>query len=401
MSPSLRDIEAGLREATEALAVQLGSGGPAGPMPPWTHLQWRLASAAAAAHGVSSLFCGREGWNNPGWRAFVAAQRSHVEQRHQRIASLLQRIDANARETGLAFVALKGAALHALGLYAPGERPMADLDLLARPDDLDTATRLLQDLGYVHSFDNWRHRVFKPASGEPPHCLGEHCDTPINIELHTQVRERLPVRSVDITARIYPRNPRPGLNPYPSNAALMSHLLLHAAGNLCNRSLRLLHLHDLALLARGMTDADWETVCKGEDGPSWWALPPLRLVSRYYRDAIPAGVTARLVPACAPLLNAISSRQTLTRVSCSRVWVQALPGIEWSRSVGEACSYFRQRLRPSGEKLRERDELVRTQLWLQKRTWATGPHWRRIVTGLIRRVPRLDTLYVVNAAMEG
>jgi hypothetical protein len=400
MSPSLRDIEAGLREATEALAAELASG-PGGAMPEWTDLQWRFASAAAAAHGVSSLLCGRAGWSHPGWRDFVAAQRSHVEQRHRRIASLLQHIDANARTTGLALVALKGAALHALGLYAPGERPMADIDLLVRPDDLDTATHLLQDMGYVHSFDNWRHRVFIPANGEPPHCLGEHRDTPINIELHTRIHERLPVRSVDITARIDPRNPSPGLNPYPSSAALMSHLLLHAAGNLCNRSLRLLHLHDLALLARRMTPEDWDALLDAEEpGPPWWALPPLRLVARYYREAIPPFVLDELARTCPAVLNAVSRRQTLTRVSCSRLWVQALPGIEWSRSVAEACSYFRQRLRPSEEKLRERDHLVRTQLWLQQRTWATGPHWQRVVTGLVRRVPRLDTLYVVNAAMK-
>jgi tagatose-1,6-bisphosphate aldolase len=46
-------------------------------MPEWTDLQWRFASAAAAAHGVSSLLCGRAGWSHPGWRDFVAAQRSH------------------------------------------------------------------------------------------------------------------------------------------------------------------------------------------------------------------------------------------------------------------------------------------------------------------------------------
>lgn len=399
MPPSLRDIEAGLREATEALAAVLASGGSCASKPEWSDLQWRLAAAAAAAHGVSSLLSGLQVWSNPDWQEFVAAQRIHVEQRHRRIASLLQSLDARARGAGLPFVALKGAALHGLGLYAPGERPMADLDLLVRPDDVDAATRVLQDMGYVHAFDNWRHRAFKPATGEPPRCLGEHCDTPINIELHTRVRERLPVRTVDITARIHPDDPRPGLNPYPSCAALMSHLLLHAAGNVCNRSLRLLHLHDLSLLARRMNDADWEAVCNAGDGPSWWALPPLRLVSRYYRDAIPAAAAARLAPVCPPLLNAMSARQTLTQVSCSRVWVQALPGIEWSRSLGEACSYFRQRLRPSREKLREREDLVRTQLWLQERTWATSHHWRRVLTGLVRRVPRLDTLYVVNAAM--
>ena len=65
---------------------------------------------------------------------------AHVAGRHRRIAELLGRIDAEARRSGIALVALKGAALHAIGIYQAGERPMADIDLLARDADVDATT---------------------------------------------------------------------------------------------------------------------------------------------------------------------------------------------------------------------------------------------------------------------
>jgi len=137
---------------------------------------------------------------------------------------------------------------------------MADIDLLVRENDAASTIKLLQDLGYVESFVAWKHRVFKPVTGRPATGLGEHRDTPVNIELHARIQERLPVSAVDITGRIYPRKPVPGLNPYPSNGAVMNHLLLHAAGNICGRSLRLLHLNDIALLATRMSGRDWNVL---------------------------------------------------------------------------------------------------------------------------------------------
>src|SRR3546814_6292982 len=115
---------------------------------------------------------------------------------------------------------------------------MADIDLLVREGDAGMAVAMLQGLGYVESYAQWKHRVFKPADGQPVPGLGEHRDTPVNIELHVRIQERLPVSSVDITECIHPRHALPGLNDYASTGALMGHLLLHAAGNTCNRSLR-------------------------------------------------------------------------------------------------------------------------------------------------------------------
>ena len=402
MLPPLKIVKAGLRRTTEALAVELALSRPGGVTPRWSDLEWQLASAAAAAHGVSPLLSRFSTWQHPEWKLFLASQREHVEHRHQRIVALLKRIDAGARAARLPLVPLKGSALHALGLYAQGDRPMADIDLLVRESDAGPTIKLLQELGYVESFVQWKHRVFKPADGAPVPGLGEHRDTPVNIELHTRIQERLPISTVDITERIYPQEPLPGLNDYPSIGALMSHLLLHAAGNICGRSLRLLHLHDISLLATRMVASDWNVLWDDHAAaPPWWALPPLLLLARYYRNAVPAAVFARLNHDCPPMLRTISRCQTLTQVSCSELWLHALPGIEWSRSVREAGRYVKNRVRPSEEAVQERADMVRTQLWLQGQSWVTSNHVHRILTWLTRPVPRMDTMYVVRAALEG
>lgn len=394
--PPLKTVRAGLRRTTEAIAAELAH--PGGTTPAWSDLEWRLASAAAVAHGVSPLLWKHSGWTHPRWRRFLENQHEHVAIRHARITALLERIDALARAAGLAMTPLKGAALHALGIYAPGDRPMADIDLLIHEDDVEAATGLMHAIGYVQSFDHWRHRVFKPAVGTPLAVLGEHRDTPVNIELHTRVRERLPVSIVDITEWIRPCEPDAGLNPYPSRGALLAHLLLHAAGNICGRSLRLMHLHDIALLARDMQPDEWVFLWRG--GACWWALPPLQMAARYYRGAIPDVVLTTLALDCPPLLRMISRRQTLAGVSCSELWLHAFPGLEWSRGVSEAARFIAGRIRPSVEKKRERADMTRTQLWLHDGGWVTATQRRRILTWLTRKVPRMDVMYVVRAALE-
>lgn len=398
MSPPLKLVRRGLHDTTEILAAELALALPGTDMPRWSELEWRLATAAAVAHGISPLLCRFSTWQRPAWRRFLVEQRGHVVQRHERIAALLQHIDAGARSIGLPLMALKGAALHALGLYAPGDRPMADIDLLVDDSRVDAAAGLLVSLGYEESFTQWKHRVFKPAGMAPVPGLGEHRDTPVNIELHTRIHERLPVATVDITAQVRTNDARPGINAYPSMGALMSHLLLHAAGNICGRSLRLIHLNDIALLATRMTPADWEPLWSG-DTP-WWALPPLRLVARYYQDAVPTAVLARLEGDCPPLLRAFTHRQTLTSLSCSNLWLNALPGLEWARSPRDVMRYLKNRLRPTQESVNERADMVRTQAWLQGQDWVTLGHRRRLLTWLTRPVPRMDTLYVVRKALE-
>ena len=92
-------------------------------------------------------------------------------------------------------IALKGAALHATDMYAAGERPMGDIDLLIREDDARPTSRVLESCGYTLAFTTHRHHVFQPNDKKvtPGGRLGEHVDNPIKIEVHTRIAEPLPV----------------------------------------------------------------------------------------------------------------------------------------------------------------------------------------------------------------
>jgi hypothetical protein len=393
-------LQATLIKVTETLARELVSSNPVAP--DWSDFEWAVAQAVAAMHGVSPLLLSALRWNGPrSWVKFLEEQRAHVAVRHARIERLLLRIDQLACAEGVAIVALKGAALHALGLYEKGERPMADVDLLVRPQDVGRAVRLVESLGYYKYRTSWKDRGFAPLDGHAPGRLGEESNNDISIELHDRICERLPLQITDITPIVFPTTPRAGLNPYPSNAALMAHLLLHAAGSMAFKSIRLLQLHDLALLAARMNAADWDRLLQYRLSKRdlWWALPPLQLLSRYYTLEIPGQVFGRLKLDCPWRLERAVRRRTLSDVSFTHLWVNAFPGIAWSRSAREMLCYAYSRVRPDAELAATRIVAVDTQAWAAGSQWTRLSQTRRILRWVIQRQMRPATMHVVRAAL--
>ncbi|MDE2051558.1 MAG: nucleotidyltransferase family protein, partial [Gammaproteobacteria bacterium] len=140
--PPLAAVQSALYRITESLATEFACGGAEGPA--WSELEWRLAPAVAAMHGISALLAGALRWQGPPhWMSFLSEQRRHTLLRQQRINELLATIEERSRSAGIAVVVLKGAAMHMAGVYAPGERPMSDLDLLVHPDDVETAVAVI------------------------------------------------------------------------------------------------------------------------------------------------------------------------------------------------------------------------------------------------------------------
>jgi hypothetical protein len=133
--PPLAKIAAALRKTTDVLARELAV--PTNEPPLWTNFEWDIARAVAAMHGVSSLLVSGLHWEGPeAWQRFLREQRDHCLGRRAQISRLLEAIDSQARREGVALVALKGAALYAGKIYVAGERPMGDIDLLIRDDDM-------------------------------------------------------------------------------------------------------------------------------------------------------------------------------------------------------------------------------------------------------------------------
>jgi Uncharacterised nucleotidyltransferase len=399
--PPLKVVQAALRKTTERLACELAN--PTQAAAQWSEFEWHTARAVSAMHGVSALLARHLRWEGPSeWQSFLVEQRAHIEKRQQRLHRLLDELSAQAGAAQIPFVALKGAALHSLGLYSCGERPMADLDILVRAADVDRTARILQGLGFSERAAYWRHRSFSPADESTRSNLGEHADNYIKIELHERIREALPLRKAELSDFIFPVDPRPGLNPYPSNAALMAHLLLHAAGGMVSRSLRLLNLHDIALLAARMSAADWEKIVRLEDngtGP-WWALPPLLLTSRYYTEAIPESVRAALKPSCPRLLRWSMQRRRLSDVSLSFLWIEAFPGIGWSRSAREMAQYIGKRVRPDTQMMSTRRSLATSEPGLAANPWTHLRQHSRILRWVASKPPRPATMYAIRAALE-
>ena len=400
--PSLGRVASALRKITETLGRELAV--PAAEAPLWSEFEWRIARAVAAMHGISSLLCTGLRWEGPeSWRQFLHEQWENSVGRHMQLTHLWNAIDAQARHEGIMLVALKGAALYASGIYAPGERPMGDIDLLIREEDATATARFLDACDYVPSFTNRRHRVFQPRTQRPAagNRLGEHVDNPITVEVHVRIAESLPVIETDITPYLFPRSAHRGLNPYPSPAALMIHLLLHAAGNMRARALRLIQLHDIALLARRFGPADWEELLALRPGGRglWWALPPLMLVRHYYPASVPSAPFARLRQECPWLLERLASHQRLTDVSWSNIRIPAFPGLEWSRTLGEALAFMNSRIRPSRAALAELREAAAHIPDGSTVPWYGVSHGRRILRWVFSRPPRVQTLLNVRAAL--
>lgn len=279
---------------------------------------------------------------------------------------------------------------------------MADIDLFVPLADVERARKLLEAQGFRQSFRMWKHDVFVPRCERAPANLGENVNNSLKIELHSRICEVLPLAIVDITEQVFPSTLAPGLQRYPSPAALMTHLLHHAAGAMVFRALRLVHLHDIALLSSRMTETDWAQV-PPHDGSGkhgmWWAWPPLCLTARYYAAAIPTSVLEAFAARCPRRLRRIARHWRLSDVSLSHLWIDAFPGINWSHSPTEAARYIVSRVWPSRATRALRGELVRTEVAAAANQWNHLSQTRRLMRWLTSRPPRPETMHPVRMAL--
>jgi hypothetical protein len=221
------------------------------------------------------------------------------------------------------------------------------------PDTLTVKVEGDADIGLAQGIERLKGKLTLHANGWA--IFTEHSDNPLRIEVHPRISEELPFSHVDITSTIWPADARPGINRYASLAALMRHNLLHAAGNMRARVLRLVQLHDIASVARMLSSEDWRELLdhRGEADSAWWLYPPLAFAQRYLPGAVPIEVLRRARAACPRLLRWRTAHQDLYQVSWSNPRIEALPGIEWARTPLEAARFARSRVFPSKIALRE------------------------------------------------
>jgi len=397
--PSADVLGAMLARVTGVLARELAN--PTERTPDWSDAEWRLARAVCAIQGISGLLCTCLRWSDaPGpWRSFLEQQRDHTAVRHRRMREVLLELDSAAKTHGIPILGMKGSALQRLDVYAPGERPMSDIDLLAHPADAAGVAQILCSIGFREDSVTERHVTFVPVASRAPSLLGECAANDVKIELHTRAWEQLGVCSVDATESIFPKNTdSPGVHSYPSIPALMFHLALHTAGNIGLRTLRLLQLHDLARVSARLTASDWEEVVRlagRDERQAWWLFPPLSLMHRY-AGAAPQPLLDYLRSGCPRTLTGACEQLGIAELSLCHPWIVLFPGLFWTRTVPEALQYVWSRLFNTPvavhtRALRENPSLVNTR-WNRLSRLGRLARWAR------GRVPRVGTLSAVEAA---
>lgn len=369
---------------------------PSDDAPTWNEFEWRAAMAVSVMHGISGLLATRLKWQGPAvWNEFLADQLRQGQLREQRVRGLLAQLDVAAREAGVPLMALKGSAMLDMGLYAPGVRPQSDIDLLCRPQDEADAVRVIESLGYAAGDVMWKHTDFVPVGQGRKLMFGEHIANPHKIELHVKIAERLPYRECSI--ELLRHDGQPGLHAYADAAALLKHLLLHAAGNLCLRGGRLIQLHDIALLCREL-GADTQRALFGAAPMPWWVWPPLALAERCFPGSVDAHLLEHAAAVCPWWLRRRIALQPFESLSLVDPRILAMPSLAWTNSATAAAEYLWRQIVPGRATTQHRLSASNRQPATAGVSWATQPQWLRILRWIFARPPRLFTMYSLRTA---
>ncbi|HVT56920.1 MAG TPA: nucleotidyltransferase family protein [Thermoanaerobaculia bacterium] len=307
-----------LREICETLARWLAAPPPAAP-PDWSSGRWGLCRQAAHVHGVAPLLarrlCGLAAWSGHPACRWLADQHDANRRRLARMHGELRMLLARFDEAGVAVVPLKGALLTVRFYSEPGDRPMADFDLLLRPADLERGGELLSSLGYEKVAHSSRHALFeRPGERTPADSSCEHPDNPRPVELHASCRERICEQVSDLTELMWDgarRGELLGARAWIAAPELLwLHLLMHTMHHMRYNSARLLQLVDLTRVAAHL--ADWTNLgglLDRFDPRATYA--PLSLLQRCFPDPRLAALVAAQRPRLSAGFAAWAERVTL------------------------------------------------------------------------------------------
>jgi len=333
----------------------------------WGEAEWAAARHAALVHGVAPLLAARLE-SSPAWAALAPALRDYcVEQRRLnglRAAALradLAAILRAAAAAGVAVLPLKGAVLVERAYAEPGLRPMADLDLLVRPQALPQLHALMLRLGY-HSYEETpRHRAYLRGELVVASWDGEHPDNPRGVEVHSAVGEQLRAIRCDITAALWEGASESCCAGAPCRMptadALLQHLLIHTCHNIVNRRLRLIQLYDLALIAPQVGEAAWQAMADSfaRAGEARLLFAPLAMAEAVFGPLAPPAARARLAQATPAALRRLLAQTTPSELSlCNRSEVSPQFRLAWYRPGGEWLGALLRVALPAPTELRQR-----------------------------------------------
>jgi Uncharacterised nucleotidyltransferase/Transglutaminase-like superfamily len=229
-------------------------------------LDWKFISEAAHSHNISPLlYYNLKGLSNSSLIPATAMKDlknvyHETTARNMFMYAELQTILDAFHRAGLETIALKGVALAGVVYPDIGLRPMADIDLLVREEELTVADRVMTDLDYsaIHGLKSqqwYRENHFHL----PPY---RHVRKPVIVEIHWRITRNLHGTYISKWwERAVGRDPMgyPILVPSPED------MLIHLSVHLFK------HGYDNGFVLRGLCDI-FETLRRYADEIDWKLL---------------------------------------------------------------------------------------------------------------------------------
>jgi hypothetical protein len=331
----------------------------------WDADAWEAARWAIQVHGIGPLLHAALGQSpaadalHPHLRGYLADQHRLSGERVTLLLRELAELLAACHAAGLMVMPLKGALLAARYYAQPGLRPMNDLDLLVRPVDEPGMLELLAGLGYAPLVRSWKHLTLARPDQQGPIVSwdGEHPANPRSLDLHTRLGEQFWGLRYDLTSAAWDASAIDtllGVETWlQSPAALLYHLAVHASSDTIARRVRLLHLHDIAVVARSLDADDWQQILAWEHEQREPRLiyPALAFTNRYY-PGIPALVLRELRTQMPPVLLSFLDASDLDRFSyCNSAPTSLAERLVWFRPGRERLAGLRHMLLPDAGEL--------------------------------------------------
>ncbi len=260
---------------------------------------WEEVTEYACTHGLAGLVLhavsDREIPIGDVHRQRLAESAAHIAARNLHLAHHLERIAKPLNDAGIDVMVLKGMALNHLIYDRLDLRPMTDVDLLFRFDDIQEACGVLKAVGCVDGEPLLREdffprfyyeREFRPA-GAPNVKFDVHARLfrpwrYRNVSLESFWSESRALTIGDATVRV------------PGHEGMLIHLCVHAA---CHGAGRLLWLLDVHRFARRYADEiDWLAFVDGvrSMGLAWPTLVAGRAVDDAFGSSLPDSVISEL-----------------------------------------------------------------------------------------------------------
>jgi Uncharacterised nucleotidyltransferase len=326
----------------------------------WDAAAWETTRWAIQVHGIGPLLhhmlAGKPGAEalHPRLRGYLAKQHHLSGERVALLLGELAELLRACRTAGIEVLPLKGALLAARYYAEPGLRPMSDLDLLVRPEDERRLVELLALLGYQPIVRSWKHLTLARPEGRGPVVSweGEHPANPRSLDLHIQLEEQFWGLRYSLTEAAWAWC-EPGVllgvaTRLMRPAALLHHLAVHASSDAIARRVRLLHLHDIALVAREVDDQGWQQILAwaSEQREQRLIYPALAFTSRYY-PVVPAAALRELRGGVPPALLRHLDTSELDRFSfCNTAPTSLGDRLLWFRPGRERATALRHMLLP-------------------------------------------------------